>query len=155
MADKAAMEWTYLLPGVIYQPFAVNNLTDSDYFDDLHFSNALVYNKWNSELRRALQHTKYPNRPYFFGAVRTLINTHKSIFDNWIWPLCAPPTCIAHVVTHFSYKDNRPNDLNNDPKGLSVTTDLGVESVNTMFEGIDWHGYNDFIRCYRVHMIFA
>lgn len=53
------------------------------------------------------------------GAIRTLEQTHKSIMANVVWPLCSPPSCMAHIVTHLSRTDNQP-DLGNDPIGKVI-----------------------------------
>jgi len=156
LADQAAKKMSYRIPGVVFQPFAVQNLTDDDYFDNLHFSNALPYRKWNSDLRRALEdyrkQSKAPPKEMAFllsGAVRTLKHTHKSIFRNWIWPLCAPPNCIAHVVTHFSSSDNRPAVDSDDPNGKVVIDDNGIEDVDTFFKNVEWPDKN-FLQFHKV-----
>lgn len=141
-ADEAAKEYAYRLPGVSYQPFPALNLTASDYFDEIHFSKSSVYRKWNAGLRISLEaKVKSPPKEMVFmisGAVRTLNHTQQSILNSWIRPLCSPPFCVAHVVTHFSFSDNRPDVKNDDPKGVRVTIDRGVDNINTIFKGADW-----------------
>mmetsp|Transcript_23821 Transcript_23821/g.36822 ORF Transcript_23821/g.36822 Transcript_23821/m.36822 type:complete len:588 (+) Transcript_23821:679-2442(+) len=159
-ADEAAKEWTYRLPGVTYQPFKAGNLTDADYFDSLHFSNSAAYRKWNADLKQVIDQTKKsailrdPQQKVFMmsGAVRTLNHTYRSILDAWIYPLCAPPQCIAHVVTHFSLTDNRPDASSNDPRGMVVAVDqhMDQDGAKAMFENAvsnsHWASRKSFIR---------
>ena len=137
-ADSAAKDFVYRLPGVTYQTFPALNLTDADYFDDVHFSTSKVYRLWNEDLNTALEKTK-PDNPMdmvfiLVGAVRTLKDTYKTILDNWIRQLCSPPSCVAHVVTHFSLTDNRPDTEGDDPKGQRVTFDNGIKDIDALFK---------------------
>ena len=74
------------------------------------------------------------------GAVRTLNQTHPSLLNKWILPLCSPPSCIAHVVTHLSLSDNRPDIHSDDPKGQELTIDYWIDNINALFQGAvaDW-----------------
>jgi hypothetical protein len=124
-ADKAAQEWTYRLPGIIYQPFPQLNLTEKDYFDKNHFSEPHVYRDWNVDLTRALEVSPKKHRVFVLvGAVRTLRTTEESIVMNLIRPLCPPSMCVAHLVMHFSYTDNRPSVGSNDPWGSQFWTQI-------------------------------
>uniref|UniRef100_A0A7S1VUY4 Uncharacterized protein n=1 Tax=Grammatophora oceanica TaxID=210454 RepID=A0A7S1VUY4_9STRA len=55
----------------------------------------------------------------FVGAVRTLSVTQPSLRKHVIDRLCPPNECIAHVVTHFSSTDNRPDTVTDSPFGLA------------------------------------
>ena len=137
-ADVAAKNFGYRLPGVSYQPFPALNLTDADYFDDIHFSTSKVYRMWNADLKGALEKGKSvnPKEMVFMltGAVRTLKDTYDLLLDNWIRPLCSPPSCVAHIVTHFSLTDNRPDTKGDDPKGQKVTINHGIRNVDALFK---------------------
>ena len=62
------------------------------------------------------------------GGSRTLNQTEDSILRNLIYPVCAPPSCIAHLILHLSRADNRPMvDGNDDPSGSVVQV---VEEAN-------------------------
>ena len=55
------------------------------------------------------------------GGSRTLNRTEHSILHNLIYPVSAPPSCIAHLILHLSRADNRPMvDGNDDPSGSVV-----------------------------------
>lgn len=123
-ADVQARDWIMRMPGVTLLEFPqelAEKLTPDDYFDDKHYAKASVYRQWNEDLRKALAPTIKKNHRVFIlvGAVRTLRMTEDTILQNWILPLCPPSTCVAHLVTHFSYTDNRPSK-GNDPTGQVV-----------------------------------
>lgn len=136
-ADRVAKDFAYRRgsESFHYHPFPSLNLTEEDYFDGLHFSQASVYRNWNQDLRTALENRDQPPKNMVFiltGAIRTLEHTYPSLLSNWIRPLCSPPNCVAHLVTHFSYTDNRPS-RNNDPNGVEVKFDFGIKDANTFF----------------------
>jgi hypothetical protein len=130
-SDQAAQEWSYRLPGVLYQPFPNLTLTDTDYFDPQHFSEPRVYREWNADLTRVLK-ASVPKKNRVFvvvGAVRTLQKTEESFVMNLITPLCPPSTCVAHLVTHLSYSDNRPS-FSDGAMGMAI---MGQDHGNTTF----------------------
>ncbi|CAB9524141.1 expressed unknown protein [Seminavis robusta] len=140
-ADQAARDWSLRMPGILFQPFPpalATSLTPEDYFDDKHFAHARTYRQWNQDLVQALTipATKVHRVFILSGAVRTLQLTKESLLHHWMLPLCPPSTCVAHLVTHFSYTDNRPNPRASDPRG-SV-----VESSSTANDGSRLHFQN-------------
>ena len=54
------------------------------------------------------------------GASRTLNHTHRTILINLMEPTCPPETCVAHLFTHLSQTDNRPDTNQDDPRGKVV-----------------------------------
>ncbi|KAL7467472.1 hypothetical protein ACHAXS_007721 [Conticribra weissflogii] len=127
-ADDAAKDWSYRLPYLIYQAFPKLDISPSDYFDDNHFGNSRIYREWNADLMQALgtasDGRKKSNRVFIIvGAVRTLHKTEQSILNNMIYPLCPPPDCIAHLVIHLSYADNRPSVVNHDGESITANED--------------------------------
>jgi len=55
------------------------------------------------------------------GAVRAIEKTAFVTIQNLVSPLCSPVNCTAHLVTHLSYSDNRPDEGKHDPRGISIT----------------------------------
>mmetsp|Transcript_13044 Transcript_13044/g.18467 ORF Transcript_13044/g.18467 Transcript_13044/m.18467 type:complete len:669 (+) Transcript_13044:156-2162(+) len=135
-SDVTARDWSYRLPWFLYQPFPKLNLSASDYMDDKHFSAPNVYRDWNVDLLRGIASAETPMHRVFIlvGAVRTLSLTAKSILQNLIYPICSPPSCIAHLVHHLSFWDNRPSSMNNDPTGTIITSDLTNTTQEQFFD---------------------
>jgi hypothetical protein len=135
-ADKEAKEWSYRYPWLSYQVFSTSlSIAEEEYFDDKHFSNPRIYHDWNQDI---LLNPPVKHRVFILvGGIRTLNQTDQSILQNLVYPVCAPPTCIAHLVLHFSKADNRPND-NNDPGGAIImpeqpSNDEYFASANNLF----------------------
>ena len=140
-ADIAAKDWSYRLPFLTYQAFPELNISASDYFDGNHFGNSRVYREWNVDLSRALavRSRTYHRVFILVGAVRTLHKTEESILRNMVYPICAPPSCVAHLVIHFSYADNRPSAENHDGDVISAGED---QKQHSFFNQTDWpEGY--------------
>lgn len=126
-ADLAAKDWSYRYPWLSYQAFDTSlSINEEDYFDDKHFSKPQIYRGWNEDinLNQGIVHRVF----ILVGGVRTLRQTQKSILQNLIYPMCAPPSCIAHLVIHFSRADNRPGTKGEDPGGKVLAADSNDEA---------------------------
>ena len=67
------------------------------------------------------------------GAVRTLNRTAESILRHVIHRTCPPSDgCIAHLVTHLSNADNRPDKQGNDPLGQVVVVPMEGNAKNQL-----------------------
>mmetsp|Transcript_6527 Transcript_6527/g.10973 ORF Transcript_6527/g.10973 Transcript_6527/m.10973 type:complete len:443 (-) Transcript_6527:1228-2556(-) len=121
-SDLAAKEWSFRHPWLFYEAFNTtsSSINEEDYFDDKHFSNPHIYRQWNQgiNLNQSIVHRVF----ILVGGVRTLRQTQQSILHNLIYPICAPPTCIAHLVIHLSSADNRPGNNEEDPGGESFAS---------------------------------
>ena len=124
-SDLAAKDWSYRYPWLSYQAFDTH-CKEEDYFDDKHFSNPQIYRRWNADLslNQAIVHRVF----IIVGGVRTLHQTQQSILHNLVYPMCAPPTCIAHLVIHFSRADNRPGTKGEDPGGKVLAANSDDEA---------------------------
>lgn len=82
------------------------------------------------------------------GAVRTLNVTQESLLTNLIGPLCPRADCIAHVVTHFSYSDNRPGG--DDPMGSAIPAASMGDGTTTRWPKFEWATSDGYRRHYEV-----
>jgi len=126
-SDLAAKEWSYRYPWLSYEVFDTSSSSnEEDYFDDKHFNNPRIYREWNQGI--TLNHAVVHRVFILVGGVRTLRQTQNSILKNLIYPICAPPTCIAHLVIHFSRADNRPGSKGENPGGKVLAADSNDEA---------------------------
>ncbi len=51
-----------------------------------------------------------------------------------IFPICPPPDCIAHLVIHLSYANNRPSVVNHDGKSIVANENKKCD----YFENSSW-----------------
>lgn len=127
-SDLAAKEWSFRHPWLSYEAFNTtsSSINEEDYFDDKHFSNPDIHRQWNQgiNLNQSIVHRVF----ILVGGVRTLRQTQQSILHNLIYPICAPPTCIAHLVIHLSSADNRPGNNEEDPGGRVLPADSNDEA---------------------------
>ena len=113
IANEAALNWTYRMPNVLYvHPTTSISAVLKDHA------------------------TQKPQRIFLLsGAIRTLNYTQESLLRNFIHQLCPIATCSAHVVTHFSYSDNRPiPGKASDPRGQAISS--AIDSNFTLFENV-------------------
>eukprot|EP00986_Skeletonema_menzelii_P005475 scaffold2007_cov131-Skeletonema_menzelii.AAC.4 len=132
-SDLAAKEWSFRHPWLFYEAFNTTSsiINEEDYFDDKHFSNPHIYRQWNQglNLNQSIVHRVF----ILVGGVRTFRQTQQSILHNLIYPVCAPPTCIAHLVIHLSSADNRPGNKEDDPGGRVLPADSNDEAGDFFF----------------------
>ena len=129
--------WSFYLPHFVLQyPIICEGPPHSRIIYDYQSNNlesvTILHNGSHSQLDQ--NQPRHHKLFVMVGAVRTLDKTYGSIKRNLLYQVCPPDEgCVAHLVTHFSYADNRPDVKGNDPMGMLVKNAIDRQKVAELF----------------------